>query len=286
MAKFTKNNNSEAKQEEVKKITEELENGIKNLFDSNEYTKYLKTLSKFHNYSFGNCFLIARQMPEATRVAGFQSWKTNFNRQVKKGEKAIKILAPIPCKFKTTEENENGEEVEKIINYTRFTTTCVFDISQTEGEELPELVHELNGNIENFEKVFDAVKSASDVPVEMEAITSGAHGYFSPSQKRIAINEGMSESQTIKTTIHEIAHSYLHCEEGEEKEADRNTKEVQAESVAFVVSNYFGFDTSDYSFGYVAGWSKGKELKELKTSLQAIQKTAQTIIDRIEKAIA
>lgn len=265
---------------EIKKITEDLEKNILEIFENGDYEKYLDCMTKFHRYSVNNSLLIWAQMPNATYVTGYQKWKKEFNRQVRKGETSIKILAPIFRKEKV-EENGVEKEVQRLVS---FKTVSVFDISQTDGDDLPtapcKIVDELEGTITGYEDLFGKLEKVSPVPIGFEDIKGGAHGYFNPSSKRIAIKTGMSELQTIKTTIHEIAHAILHNrEDGEEKEADRHTKEVQAESVAYTVCKYMGLETSDYSFGYITGWSKGKEAKELIQSMEAIRKTANTIIE-------
>lgn len=271
---------------DIKEITEKLEQGVKDVFNSAEYMEYLSFMAKFHKYSFNNSLLIWMQKPDASHVAGYQAWKKNFKRNVKKGEKGITILAPIPRKFKKEVVNENGETEEVEIDYTAFRAVTVFDISQTEGEAVPSHpCHELEGEVENFDSLLEALKKIAPVPVGFEAIEGGANGYFHTVDKRIAVREGMSQAQTIKTLVHEISHAILHDREaGEEKEADRHTKEVQAESVAYTVCSFLGLDTSDYSFGYVAGWSQGREVKELEKSMEVIRKTASQIIDTLEAA--
>ena len=226
------------------------------------------------------------QKPEASLVAGYKAWQTKFKRQVRKGEKGITIIAPCPHKFKKQIEDENGNITEKEVQYTSYRATTVFDISQTDGEDVPDhYVEMLTGEVENYSELIDKLKSVSPVPVEFETITTGANGYFNLVEKRIAVNDGMSEQQTVKTLIHEISHAILHDKEtGEEKDADKHTREVQAESVAYTVCNSLGLDTSDYSFGYVAGWSKDKDAKELKASMEVIRKTAKTIIDSLRAA--
>lgn len=282
----------------VQEITEELENGIKELFESDKYRSYLSTMAKFHNYSFNNTLLIAMQKPDASYVAGFQSWKNNFERHVLKGEKGIKILAPTPFKRKVLEEktDDHGnlvldskgkpvmEEVEKVIP--AFKVVNVFDVSQTEGKELPQIASKLTGSVKDFDDFMQALETVAPVPIQYADIEGNANGFFSPSNHFIAIQEGMSEMQTMKTCIHEVAHSILHSAENKDA-ADKNrfTKEVEAESVAYTVCQYFGIDTSDYSFGYIAGWSSGKEIPELKTSLETIRKTASEMISSIEEVV-
>ena len=287
--------------QQVREITDKLEQGIKELFESERFKEYLRTMSKFYNYSFNNTLLIAMQKPEATYVAGYTSWQRNFDRQVMKGEKGIKILAPAP--YKAQEEREkidpltqkpvigaDGKAVTETVEVLRpaFKVVSVFDVSQTDGKELPDIiVDELKGTVENYDAFFDALKQESPVPISFEDIPGGAKGFFSPVESRIAIQEGMSEIQTIKTAIHEIAHAKLHAFKPDEKTApegrkDRHTKEVEAESVAYTVCQRYGIETSDYSFGYIAGWSSGKETKELKSSLDTIRKTAAEMIEGID----
>ena len=287
--------------QQVREITDKLEQGIKELFESERFKEYLRTMSKFYNYSFNNTLLIAMQKPEATYVAGYTSWQRNFDRQVMKGEKGIKILAPAP--YKTQEEREkvdpvtqkpvigaDGKAVTETVEVLRpaFKVVSVFDVSQTDGKELPDIiVDELKGTVENYEAFFDALKQESPVPICFEDIPGGAKGFFSPVESRIAIQEGMSEIQTVKTAIHEIAHAKLHAFKPDEKAApedkkDRHTKEVEAESVAYTVCQRYGIETSDYSFGYISGWSSGKETKELKSSLDTIRKTAAEMIEGID----
>lgn len=287
--------------QQVREITDKLEQGIKELFESERFKEYLRTMSKFYNYSFNNTLLIAMQKPEATYVAGYTSWQRNFDRQVLKGERGIKILAPAP--YKAQEEREkidpltqkpvigtDGKAVTETVEVLRpaFKVVSVFDVSQTDGKELPDIiVDELKGTVENYEAFFDALKQVSPVPISFEDIPGGAKGFFSPVESRIAIQEGMSEIQTVKTAIHEIAHAKLHAVKPDEKTApedrkDRHTKEVEAESVAYTVCQRYGIETSDYSFGYIAGWSSGKETKELKSSLDTIRKTAAEMIEGID----
>ena len=343
--------------QQVREITDKLEQGIKELFESERFKEYLRTMSKFYHYSFSNTLLIAMQKPEATYVAGYTSWQRNFDRQVMKGEKGIKILAPAPYKAKEEREridpstqkpvlDADGNPVTETVEVMRpaFKVVSVFDISQTDGKELPDIiVDELSGSVENYTAFFEALKQESPVPISFEDIPGGAKGYFSPVENRIAIQEGMSEIQTIKTAIHEIAHAKLHSIDRPEPEPtwkivmvseggtkrdffsgfaseaeanaaaehegwrfvdenrfewrleveedtsavqdmrkDRHTKEVEAESVAYTVCQRYGIETSDYSFGYIAGWSSGKETKELKGSLETIRKTAAEMIDSVD----
>lgn len=270
---------------DIKEITEQLEKGVKEVYESEKYKAYLDFMGKFYDYSVNNIILILMQKPDASLVAGYQSWKNKFNRQVKKGEKGITIIAPCPHKYKKEVEDENGNVTEKEINFTTYRACTVFDISQTDGEEVPKLITELSGNVENFVEIVEKLKELAPVPVGFEDIKSGAKGYFSHAEKRIAVQEGMSEQQTVKTLVHEIAHSILHDNEnGEEKDADRQTKEVQAESVAYSVCKYLGLDTSDYSFGYIAGWAKDREVKALNASMEVIRKTSKAIIEGLRAA--
>ena len=343
--------------QQVREITDKLEQGIKELFESERFKEYLRTMSKFYHYSFSNTLLIAMQKPEATYVAGYTSWQRNFDRQVMKGEKGIKILAPAPYKAKEEREkidpstqkpvlDADGKPVTETVEVMRpaFKVVSVFDISQTDGKELPDIiVDELSGSVENYAAFFEALKQESPATIAFEDIPGGAKGFFSPVENRIAIQEGMSEIQTIKTAIHEIAHAKLHSIDRPEPEPtwkivmisdggtkrdflsgfaseaeanaaaehegwrfvdenrfewrleveedtsaaqdmrkDRHTKEVEAESVAYTVCQRYGIETSDYSFGYIAGWSSGKETKELKGSLETIRKTAAEMIDSID----
>ena len=292
--------------EKLKEITDRLEQGITELFDSERYKEYLQVMSKFHNYSFNNTLLIAMQKPDASLIAGFSAWKNNFGRNVMKGQKGIKILAPSPFKIKKEMEKidpqtqkaiigKDGKPVteEKEITIPAFKVVSVFDVSQTEGREIPDIaVNMLTGDVEHYKEVFAALEKTSPVPVGFEKIEGGAHGYYHLEDKRIALDEGMSELQTLKTLIHEIAHAKLHDIdlnaplEDLENRPDRRTREVQAESIAYTVCQHYGLDTSDYSFGYVAGWSAGRELAELKSSLETIRSTAAEIINSIDEHIA
>lgn len=275
--------------ERVAELTDQLENGVKELYASGRYEEYLRMMSKFHQYSIGNVMLIYLQCPHATQVAGYRRWKDDFGRQVKRGEKGIKILAPCPYKRivepEQTDEDDGQQGDTLTIKYMRFKVATVFDVSQTEGRELPALgVDELTGDVPGYAEFYDRLAKYSPVPIEVEPIPGEAKGYFSAQEQRIVLRPGMSQVQTLKTLVHEIAHSKLHDPEQvkPEEQKGRGQKEVEAESVAFVVCQHFGINTSDYSFGYVAGWSKGKELAELKASLDTIRTTAAEIINTIQ----
>ena len=293
-------NNTE--KQRVQELTNKLEQGLQDLFNSDSYRNYLSTMSKFHNYSFNNTLLIAMQKPDATLVAGYKAWQKNFERHVNKGEKAIRILAPAPYKIKeerdkidpVTQEllldkdgNPQKEEVE--ITIPAFRAVSVFDLSQTDGKPIPELTaKELLSDVEGYQDMIRAVEAISPVPIELEEIAGDSKGYYDREAKRIAVQENMSESQTLKTMIHEVAHSKLHSKEVEQDEQmrkDRNTKEVEAESVAYTVCQHFGVDTSDYSFGYIAGWSSGRDTKELRSSMDTIRRTASELITGIEEQL-
>ena len=290
---------SEKPGDKVKEITARLEQGIQAVFDSDRYKEFLTAMSKFHDYSLNNTILIAMQ--GGNLVKGYSQWQKEFDRHVKSGEKGIKIFAPAPYKVKKLVDkidpdtrkpilDSEGKTVkeEKEVTVPAFKVVTVFDISQTEGKEFPDLsVKPLLADVEQYEDFFAALEKASPVPIAFEQITNGANGYFSLTDKRIAIKEGVSELQAVKTAIHEIAHAKLHDVDlnaplEEQNRVDRRSREVQAESVAYTVCQHFGLDTSDYSFGYVAGWSSGKEMTELKASLETIQATAKELITEIE----
>ena len=273
---------SEKASDRLKEITDRLEQGVTELFESDRYKEYLRAMAKFHNYSFNNTLLIALQCPGATRLAGFQSWK-KFGRHVKKGEKGIKVIAPAPYK-KTIEKD--GEET--VILVPHFKVVSTYDISQTEGKPLPEIASTLIGSMDSYDDFMAALEQVSPVPIGFEDIAGSAHGYYSLADKRIAVQEGMSEQQTLKTLIHEISHAKLHdfdlkTPPDERPDIGRETMECQAEAVAFVCCERFGLDTLGYSFGYIAGWSSGRELKELRSSLKIIRNTAAEIIDGIDE---
>ena len=291
---------SEKPGDKVKEITARLEQGIQAVFDSDRYKEFLTAMSKFHDYSLNNTILIAMQ--GGNLVKGYSQWQKEFDRHVKSGEKGIKIFAPAPYKVKKLVDkidpdtrkpilDSEGKTVkeEKEVTVPAFKVVTVFDISQTEGKEFPDLsVKPMLADVEQYEDFFAALEKASPVPIAFEQITNGANGYFSLTDKRIAIKEGVSELQAVKTAIHEIAHAKLHDVDlnaplEEQNRVDRRSREVQAESVAYTVCQHFGLDTSDYSFGYVAGWSSGKEMTELKASLETIQATAKELITEIEE---
>ncbi len=295
---------AKTEKQKVKEITDKLEEGLKELFESEKYKNYLSTMSKFHNYSFNNTFLIALQRPDASLVAGYQAWQKNFNRHVKRGEKGIRILAPAPYKIKEERDkldpvtgeimlDKDGmpqtEEVE--VKIPAFRAVSVFDVAQTEGEPLPELeAKELLSTVEGYEDFIKAVTYVAPVPIGFEDIPGASKGYFNIGENRIAVQEGMSESQTLKTMVHETAHSMLHNKEVNKEDIlapakDRNTKEIEAESIAFTVCRHFGIDTSEYSFSYIAGWSSGRDMKELKSSLDTIRRTASELITGIEEQL-
>lgn len=283
--------------ERLKEITDSIEAGIKDLFDSERYKNYLRTMSKFHNYSFNNTMLIHMQMPEASRVASFNNWRDKFHRNVKKGEHGIKIIAPTPY-IKKVEEmkrdpetnapmvDQNGEVImeEKQIKIPRFKVVTVFDVSQTYGEPLPQLAANLTGDVQQFDIFMEALKRSAPVPVEIQPLASNMDGYFSAKEQKIVLREGMSEVQTICAAVHEIAHSKLHTKEAmAEQKKSAKTQEVEAESIAFSVCAYYGIETGENSFGYIASWSSGQELKELKASLETINRTSDGLIKDIDK---
>ena len=298
----------QSNKDRIKEITAGIEQGIKELFESDRYRKYLTTMSRFHKYSLNNVMLIHSQRPDATLVAGFNKWKNSFGRHVKKGEKGIQILAPTPYKIKVEKEkldpetklpliDENGDPVteEKEVSIPMFKVVSVFDVSQTEGKPLPQLAYSLSGAVEHYEEFMEALKRTSSVPIKVEHTEKNVDGFFDLTNQSITIQAGMSEVQTVCAVIHEIAHSRLHnydhmtelADDGETllapAEKDRHTEEVEAESISYAVCQYFGIETSDNSFGYIASWSQGKELKELRASLETINRTSSEMISGIEK---
>lgn len=244
--------------EQVTMILEQIEDGVHSVFESDSWKTYLKTMSQFHHYSISNSLLIYLQKPQATYVAGFQTWKNKFNRYVRKGEKAIRILAPL----KKMIEDENNEE----ILITGFRCASVFDISQTKGDPLPEYMKDaLQGKVENYDTFLRALRLSSPVPVSLASFSSHAHGYYDPDEKQILIKNDMSEIMTVKTCVHEIAHAILHAKESGRENISKFQKETEAESVAYAVCAYYGIDTEEYSFPYIAGWSQTHSTKELES---------------------
>ena len=296
---------AKSQMERITEITQQLEEGIQNLFESAAYKTWLDTMSRFHDYSLNNTLLIASQKPDATLVAGYTAWQKTFGRQVNKGEKAIRILAPAPYKRMAEVDKVNPETGEILTNpdgsYAKetkeivvpaFKVVSVFDVSQTEGRELPTLgVDELTGDVAQYDRFFEALKQSCPVPIGFEQISTGAKGYFHTVENRIALQENMSQVQTVKTLIHEMAHQKLHSIDPKETDPDepkltRNSKEVEAESVAYTICQHFGIDSSDYSFAYIAGWSKGKDTPELKASLNRIRSAANDMITEISAHMA
>lgn len=284
-------------EEKLKELTDKLEQGVREIFTSGRYAEYLAVMSKFHSYSYGNVLLILMQNPAATHVAGFQAWKKNFGRTVKTGAHGIRILAPSPYRRFIEQDklgkdgnpvlDANGKPIRErtLVQLLRFHVVTVFDISQTEGKELPGIgISELSGDISHYEELADAITGVSPVPILYEAPHGTAKGCFNHVTEEILVRPGMSQKQTVKTMLHEISHATLHRrKENEPPTKDQHTREVEAESVAYVVCQHFGIDTAEYSFGYVAGWSKGKELGELKASLDTIRTCAADLIDAIEE---
>lgn len=285
-------------QKQLQEITDKLEQGLNNIFTTENYAKYLETMSKFYDYSLKNTILINMQKPGASMIAGYNTWKKLYGRQVMKGEKGIKILAPSPYKVKRFVEKldpqtqkpiigQDGKPVreEKEITIPAYKVVSVFDVSQTEGKELPTLkVSELSGEVEEYDRFFEALNKCCPVPIIFEELKGGTKGYFSHVFNYIAIKEGMSQQQTIKTAIHEMAHQKLHSGENRLMQT-RRSREVEAESTAYTVCQHYGIDTSDYSFAYVAKWSKGKEMTELKDSLDKIRTAASEMITDIDQVL-
>ena len=278
--------------ERLKALTDRLEQGVSDIFQSGQYAAYLTAMSKFHHYSFGNAMLIFMQCPNASHVAGYHDWKRKFGRQVKRGEHGITILAP--CPYRSREEVEetapDGSTATTIQLGQRvgFRTVTVFDVSQTEGKPLSELVHKLTGDVADYERMTEAICALSPYPINIEAFPGAAFGCCNFAEQRIFVQPDMSQAQTIKTMIHEVSHAKLHApiEDGDgetpTQRKRRSIREMEAESVAYVVCQHFGIDTADYSFGYVAGWSHGKDLSQLKASLELIRNTAAELIDGID----
>ena len=282
----------------LRELTDKLEKGVKAVFETEEYKQYLACMAKFHRYSVNNILLIHMQRPDATHIASYTDWQRSFHRQVNKGEKGIRIIAPSPYKRKIVEDvkDEQGQPVLEAdgsakkavreVPVEAYKVVSCFDVSQTSGDPLPTIgVDELKGSVEAFKDIDRAIRDISMVPISTEDIKNGAKGYYSRSENKIVIKSGMDEAQTLKTEIHELAHSLLHSNIGSEKDVDRNTKEVQADSIAYVVSEHYGFDVSSYSFPYIAGWSSDKTVPELKASLDIIRKTSANIINQIDEKL-
>ena len=294
--------------ERLQQITAGIEQGIKELFESEKYMRYLSVMSRFHRYSVNNTMLIYMQRPDATLVAGYNKWKNQFERHVKRGEHGITIIAPTPFKKKIEEQKLDPDTKapmldaagkiimeEREVEIPMFRPVKVFDVSQTDGKPLPELASSLSGNVQNYEAFMEALRRSAPVPLSVEPMAENMDGYFSPDQQRIAIREGMSEVQTVSAAVHEIAHSKLHNYAKAQEEAaragdkeppkkkDRNTEEVEAESISYAVCQYYGIQTGENSFGYIANWSQGKELPELRASLETINKTAGELINDIDR---
>lgn len=267
----------------IEEITKKLEQGVQELFQSERYAEYLRFVGSFYDYSINNSILIWMQCPTASLVAGFKAWQEKYHRTVKKGEHGITIICPIPRTVMMKVKREDGTEELQERKYTAFRRGYVFDISQTEGEDVPEICSKLSGSVDDFPSLLEKLKELSPVPVSFEEFDEPANGFYSREEQKIVVKSGLSEEQTVKTLVHEIAHSVLHCEDGEQAEAGRRAREVQAESVAFTVCSALGIDTSDYSFGYIAGWSEGKELKELQDSMDVIRQTAKRFIEALAK---
>lgn len=287
----------EKQEAQLKEITDKLEQGVAEVFQSDNYKQFLDTMAKFPRYSVNNNILIMMQKPDAQICQSFTGWK-DMNRFVKKGEKGIKILAPAPYTIQREQAkldasgnpmmDKDGEPIMESVELkvNAFKVVNTFDISQTEGQELPSLgVEELLGNVEGYGTFLEALKQSCPVPIAFEEIEGGAKGFYHQVEKRIAIQEGMSEVQTVKTAIHEMAHQKLHAIENKDKKQSRNSKEVEAESVAYTICQHYGIDTSDYSFTYVAGWSEGKEMPELKESLNTIRRAASEMITAIDEKL-
>lgn len=265
----------------IEEIKAKLEQGITDVMTSDNYKAWLDTISKFHNYSFNNQILITMQKPEATRVAGFSTWKS-MERHINKGEKAIKIIAPIPHKYTKLVKDVHGNETEEELTWCSFKVVNVFDVSQTSGKELPSMMpKQVTEEVENFADVVEALKKATSATIIFESMDGEtANGYYNNADHSIHIKDTMPEAMQIKTLAHEIAHSILHSND---TETEYKIKEMQAESVAYIVSSYLGIDTSSYSFNYVAGWSGEKDTQTLKIEMSKITDTARKIIDLLEK---
>lgn len=294
-------NQKQSTKDRLKEITAQIEEGIQALFQSDRYRDYLRTMSRFHDYSLNNTMLIFMQRPDATLVAGFNKWRDQFHRSVNKGEKGIRILAPTPYKKKIEQAkldpdtklpllDKNGNIIteEKEIKIPMYKPVYVFDVSQTSGEPLPSIVSDLRGSVQNYEVFLEALRRSSPVPIAIKEMESAADGFFNFSDQAITLRAGMSEVQTICAAIHEIAHAKLHNPQNpvSEEEKTRRTKEVEAESIAYTVCQYYDIDTAENSFGYIASWSSDKSVKELRASLETINKTSSELITDLEHHLA
>ena len=293
---------SKTRDGKVKELSEKLKQGVRDVFQSKRYVEYLSAMAKFYQYSPSNVCLIVSQKPDASLVASYTKWEKDFGRHVKPGEKSIKIFAPIlkkralptgePVdKVKSAPELEPENEEEKV-RVSGYVVVNVFDVSQTEGREIPSIgVSRLEGSVDRYKDMLEALKDLSPVPVSFKPISSSANGFYNLEEKSITVREGMSEKQTIKTLVHEITHATLHDVDLSSRKLDpeflknANTREVEAESTAFIVCKYFGLDVDDYSFGYVAGWSSDKKTEELLSSLETIKKASNTFIQKIESRL-
>ena len=284
------------REEKMSEIQERLMNGTKEIYESGKWAEYISVMSKFPNYSINNCILIASQCPHASYVCGYKKWN-EFNRNVLKGESGIMIFAPIKGKVEVEEPkfdeknqpvlNDDGTQTtEKVMReYKSFRPCYVFDLSQTEGEPLPTLASRLEGGVEDYEKLKEVLISISPVPITFEEVPGSANGFYSPTEMRIVVQDGMPELQTIKTMLHEISHAtYGHG--GKDDKWDKQSKEIHAESTAFWVAGMLGLDTGDYSFGYITGWSKDREVSELKENLELIKNTANDLVTKIDEKLA
>ena len=263
---------------DIKEISKKLEEGVKEVYSSKNYLNYLATMAKFHDYSVNNSMLIYFQKPDATLVAGYKSWQTKFNRHVKAGEKGIAIIKPCPHKMTVKKVNKDGEEEEVERKWNSFAVTHVWDISQTEGEDLPKICKRLEGSVQNYDELVEAVRSMTDCSIKY-GDANGANGYYDRIMNEIVVQDGMSEAQSIKTLIHELTHSILHRGDGHEK----RIMEIQAESVAYIVCNVLGIQTDSYSFEYVASWARTQDAKALNANMETIRNTANRIIDSLSQ---
>ena len=279
---MTRQERREAAQAKAQAALDRLGDGIRSVWDSEEWAKWLRTLAKFHDYSLNNTMLIAMQMPEATRVASYRSWKRDFGRHVRKGERGIEILVPMVVKSKNEEDEATEEDTPKRKKLAGFRVGHVFDVSQTEGEPLPEIASQVRADVSDFDSLMGAIEAVSAYPIEVvDGLPPETNGLFSRRMGYIAVRKGMPEGQTVKTALHELAHSVMHDADAEEL-PDRAMREVQAESVAYAVSAALGLDTSDYSFGYVASWAVGKTEEEMRQCMKAVRDAAKQILDRLQ----